>query len=153
MISTKSFPWICGNCHQREVRMAVVPYALQVEYEGTTIEVVIPDLETPCCEQCGTIMLDDRANRRITEEIRRHFGLLTPEQIRRNRESIGQSREQLAAHLGLSESTLTRWESGGQLQQRAMDRLLRLYFVSPEARVVLADENKLHEPEQVSASE
>ena len=40
----------------------------------------------------------------------------------------------LADHLGIAESTLSRWETGAQIQQRAFDKLLRLYFDVPEAR-------------------
>jgi transcriptional regulator with XRE-family HTH domain len=43
----------------------------------------------------------------------------------------------LARLLGVGEATLSRWETGGQIQQRALDRLLRLYFAVPPARDAL----------------
>ena len=153
MISTKPFPWKCDRCNQRTVQLGIAPYSLEIEYEGRILAIHIPDLETPRCEHCGEPVLDDAANLRISREIRLQLGLLTPEQIRLNRESIGQTQDQLASHLGLPIATLTCWESGHQIQQRAMDRLLRLYFASPEARFVLSNESKLHEPEQVAEIE
>ena len=150
MISTKPFPWKCGHCERRSVQLGIAPYSLDIEYEGRILDIHIPDLEAPRCEHCGEPVLDDAANLRISREVRLHLGLLTPEQIRLNRESIGQTQDQLASQLGLPVATLSRWESGHQLQQRAMDRLLRLYFTSPEARIVLSDESKLHEPERVA---
>jgi len=40
-------------------------------------------------------------------------------------------------------ASLSRWETGGQIQQRALDRLLRLYFGCEQVRTVLADEAQL----------
>lgn len=43
----------------------------------------------------------------------------------------------LAEHLGIAQSTLSRWETGAQIKRRAFDKLLRLYFVVPETRTYL----------------
>jgi hypothetical protein len=34
-------------------------------------------------------------------------------------------------------ATVSRWETGGQVQQRSLDKLLRLYFTLPEVRRAL----------------
>jgi hypothetical protein len=39
--------------------------------------------------------------------------------------------------LDVSESTLSRWETGAQIQQRAMDKLLRGFFEVPAFRQYL----------------
>ena len=55
-------------------------------------------------------------------------------------------------HSGSSRSsaeTLSRWETGAQIQQRGFDLLLRLYFALPAVREYLAPEES---PEPVSAS-
>jgi putative zinc finger/helix-turn-helix YgiT family protein len=59
--------------------------------------------------------------------------LLSPEEIRRSREKLGLTQKQFAALLGVGEATVSRWETGAQIQQRAMDRFLRLCFASPAA--------------------
>jgi putative zinc finger/helix-turn-helix YgiT family protein len=79
-------------------------------------------------------LLNDEACKKISDALRAAAGLLAPEEIRRGREKFGLTQKQLAHYLQVGESTLARWETGGQIQQRAMDRLLRIYFQVPEAR-------------------
>ena len=41
---------------------------------------------------------------------------------------LGLTQKQLADKLGLAEATLSRWETGAQIRQRSLDKLLRLFF-------------------------
>lgn len=141
----KPFPWKCGTCGERTIVRTVMPYSLQYGYDGRTYTVAIPDLAVPCCTNCGEMVFDTLANRRIDQALRDQIGLLSPEQIRANREALGLTQEQLAASLGIAAATISRWESGYQIQQRAMDRLLRLYFAHPNVRSSLSDEAHLSE--------
>jgi len=141
--ATKPFPWKCGHCRQRAVRPAVVSYTCEADHDGRAYTVTVPELNVPRCGNCGELVLDSAANRQITESFRQQLGLLTPEQIRRNRESLGLTQRELAGLLGIAEATLSRWETGGQIQQRALDRLLRLYFSSASVRKALADSDHL----------
>lgn len=84
--------------------------------------------------------MDDEANQQISDAFRELAGLLTPGQIRQNREQLGKTQREVAASLGIAEATLSRWETGAQIQQRAMDRLMRLYFAFPTVQESLADE-------------
>jgi transcriptional regulator with XRE-family HTH domain len=70
--------------------------------------------------------------------LRKKLGLLHPEEIKTNRESLGLKQRELAEHLGTAEETISRWENGLMIQSRAMDKLLRLYFYLPEARQTLS---------------
>lgn len=143
--NTKPFPWKCGHCRERAVQLAVVPYTTDAEYDGRTYTITVPELRVPRCQNCGELVLDTNANRQITIALRHHLRLLTPEQIRQNREFLGLTQRQLASHLGIAEATLSRWETGSQIQQRVLDRLLRLYFSSAAVRESLADEEKVGE--------
>lgn len=137
---SKPFPWKCGQCRQRTVDLSTGLYTVEMEHDGRSYSVSVPDLEAPRCKECGELVLDDAANQRISEAFRQQLGLLTPEQIRSNRETLGMTQKQLASRLGIAEATLSRWETGGQIQQRAMDRLLRLFFALEEVRAALADD-------------
>jgi DNA-binding transcriptional regulator YiaG len=53
------------------------------------------------------------------------------------------TQKELAVQLAVAEATLSRWETGGQIQQRAMDKLLRLFFGLPAVRVALANTSTL----------
>jgi putative zinc finger/helix-turn-helix YgiT family protein len=64
---------------------------------------------------------------------RRAAGLLAPEEIRQGREKLGLTQKQFANLLGVGEATVSRWETGAQIQQCAMDRFLRVCLASPAA--------------------
>jgi putative zinc finger/helix-turn-helix YgiT family protein len=139
----KPYPWKCDQCRRRTVKPATVDYSVSIEHDGRTFEVAVTQLQAARCEACGEIVLDDEANERISKTFRAQLGLLTPAQIRQNRERLGLSAQQLANALGIAEASLSRLETGGQIQPRALDRLLRLYFGCEQVRTVLADEAQL----------
>src|SRR5262249_51252387 len=89
------------------------------------------------CRNCGAMILDTEANRQISLAFRRQVGLLTPDEIREKREALGLKQGELAAYLSVAPATLSRWENGVQIQQRCMDKLLRLFFDLPEVRFAL----------------
>jgi transcriptional regulator with XRE-family HTH domain len=65
---------------------------------------------------------------------------LTPAAIRENRLRLNLTQRELAEQLDIAEATLSRWETGAQIQQRAFDRLLRAYFGVPALRKFLKQE-------------
>jgi putative zinc finger/helix-turn-helix YgiT family protein len=138
MTQTKPFPWKCGECGANGVAPAAVNYTAEIHHDGELHQVVLPDLKTPRCSACGTIVLDDAANRQISAALRKQFGILRPDEIQAAREALGLTRQQLADQLGVGEATLARWEDGGQIQQRAHDNLLRLFFELPAVRATLS---------------
>jgi DNA-binding transcriptional regulator YiaG len=135
----KPYPWICATCRERAVRPATLLYTAELEHDGRTYTIQVPDLAVHRCDACGTLTLDDAANRRVSDALRQAAGLLAPAQIRQRREALGLTPGQLAVSLHLPEATLLRWESGGQIQSRATDLLLRTYFAVPEARRFLQE--------------
>ncbi|MBI1899629.1 MAG: type II toxin-antitoxin system MqsA family antitoxin [Planctomycetia bacterium] len=134
----KPYPWKCGRCRKRAVNPAVREYSTEAEHDGRAYVVTVRDLVVSRCDNCGAIVLDDDANRRISDALRGQIGVLTPAEIRANREKLDLTQKQLASVLGIAESTLSRWETGAQIQQRALDKLLRLYFGSGQVREMLA---------------
>ncbi len=110
----------------------------ELEHDGRKCSVTVNDFRVLQCQRCGAIVLDDSANETLSRALRREAGLLGPEEIHANREKHRLTQKQLASYLRISESTLSRWETGAQIQQRAMDALLRVFFDSSEARSILA---------------
>ncbi len=139
-MNERSFSPKCGKCRKRTVSLATVPYATQVDHDGRKYAVALAALAVPRCTSCGTIALDEEANRVITEAFRKQAGLLAPEEIRQGRQALGLTQQLLAQHLGVAEATLSRWETGAQIQQRSLDRFMRAYFELPELRRTLAEE-------------
>ncbi len=106
-------------------------YSTDLEHDGRKYHVVLADLCVARCENCGTIILDDAASRRLSDALRNEAGLLQPAEIRAQREALGLTQKTLAGYLLIAEATLSRWETGAQIQQRAMDAFLRVFLNRP----------------------
>jgi putative zinc finger/helix-turn-helix YgiT family protein len=82
------------------------------------------------CPACGEIVLrldEARHLREGAHEIyRTRHGLLTADEIRSLRERLGLTQMNLAKLLRLGNNTISRWESGRNVQTAAMDVLLRM---------------------------
>jgi putative zinc finger/helix-turn-helix YgiT family protein len=133
----RPFPWKCGRCRQREVYPIEEKYTTEIVHDGRSYLVTLPSLRRFRCRNCGEVVLDTEASKQISEAFRRQAGLLTPEEIRQNRKKLGLTQEEMAERLGIAEATLSRWENGWQIQQRSLDKLMRLFFELPEARQFL----------------
>ena len=129
----KPFPHICGECREGAVEPATLPsYTMAMEHDGRRYEVTVPDLHVFQCAKCQAILFNDAASERLDEGLRHAAGLLAPAKIKSSREALGLTQVQMAGYLKVGPSTLSRWETGGQIQQRAMDLLLRAFFQVPE---------------------
>ena len=78
------------------------------------------------CRACGIEFLDHEAERVKHEALCRHFGVLTPWEIREIRKKHDLSRAAFAELTGLGAASLGRWETGALIQSLANDRYLRL---------------------------
>src|SRR5438105_12389096 len=123
----------CGKCCQKRMHLATVAYTTTIEHDGRTYRVEIPALTVPQCGNCQALSIDDEADQQISAAFRRAAGLLAPEEIRQSREKLGLTQKQFANLLGVGEATVSRWETGAQIQQRAMDRSLGVCLASPAA--------------------
>src|ERR1035438_10428736 len=133
----KPFPWKCPLCKEKAVREAIVNHVVDMEHDGRTYSVKIDALKTPKCDNCGEICPDVEAYEQITLAFLIQAKLLTPKNIRQNREKLSLTQKELALAIGVAEATISRWENGAQIQQRSSDNLLRLFFGLPQARDIL----------------
>jgi putative zinc finger/helix-turn-helix YgiT family protein len=136
-VADRLFSRLCSECRSKAVALATVDYTVQVDHDGRKYSVHLPALTVPKCGQCGAIFLDEEANREVSAALRRQAGLLTPEEIRAGRARLGLTQKELAARLQVADSTLSRWETGSQIQQRVLDVLLRTYFNVEPARAFI----------------
>src|SRR5437588_681527 len=102
----RPFPWKCGQCRQREVYPVDEEYVTEIAHDGRSYTVTIPSLRLYRCRNCRVAVLDDEADRKITEAFRQAAGLLAPEEIRQQREALGLTQKELAARLCVAEATL-----------------------------------------------
>ena len=97
--------------------------------------VVIENAEMYRCESCGeeffTPEQSRELSRRIKNQVREEWGLLSPERIVEIRRSLGLSQSELEELFGLGEKVVTRWENGRVIQGRTADVALRLLEMEP----------------------
>jgi putative zinc finger/helix-turn-helix YgiT family protein len=132
-MTTRNYPKRCGKCGQKNMHLATVTYSTTIEHDGRAYCVEIAALTVPQCGNCRALSIDEEADQQISAAFRREARLLTPEEIREGREKLELTQKQFANLLGVGEATVSRWETGAQIQQRAMDRFLRVCLASPAA--------------------
>ena len=132
-MTVRTYPKRCGKCGHRAMKLATLLYATTIEHDGRAYRVEMPSLTVPQCGNCQAISIDDEADKQISAAFRREAWLLPPEAIRQGREKLALTQKQFASLLGGGEATISRWETGLQIQQRAMDRFLRVCLASPAA--------------------
>lgn len=93
---------------------------------GKSVAELSVNVPVRSCASCELEFLDEPAERLKHEAVCKHFGVLTPAEIRRIREGHGMSRVSFAQVTGLGEASLNRWENGLNIQTHANDRYLRL---------------------------
>jgi len=131
------FPWLCPRCGQDQVFPTKIDYQAKMGYEGRLYEFEVSALEVLECRKCGEQLFDLGADAGISTAFRATLGLLQPEQVRAGRKALGLSQKELAAHLGVAEESISRWETGALIQSRVVDRQIRLYFQLPAVRTLL----------------
>lgn len=93
-------------------------------------QVSVPSVPHLGCPKCGEKMLDAVAAQRLHEDAigiyRERHGLLAASEIRGIRDRHRLTQADLARLLRLGANTISRWESGRNVQSAAMDLLLRL---------------------------
>lgn len=98
-------------------------------------EIAVPSASHLKCPKCGEIVLRFQEAKRLHEDAseiyRRKHGLLSADQIRAIRERFTLTQADLARLLRLGPNTVSRWESGRNVQSAAMDMLLRLMMDLP----------------------
>jgi DNA-binding transcriptional regulator YiaG len=133
----KPFPWRCGNCGEQAVYGSTLDCTRTMHHDNREYTVTVAGLKTPRCVKCGQIMLDNEALEVLTDAFVRQLNLLTPQQIREHREKVNLTPQQLAAALGVADAMVERLESGGMIQTRSVDNLMRLFFGLPNVREIL----------------
>jgi putative zinc finger/helix-turn-helix YgiT family protein len=106
-------------------------------------EISVPSALHLRCPKCGEIVLRFQDAKRLHEDAiaiyRNQHGLLSADEIRAIRERFNLTQADLARLLRLGANTVSRWESGRNVQTAAMDMLLRLIRDLPGSLDYLRD--------------
>jgi len=135
----KPYPRRCAACGEVTVIQSHISYDAEVRHDGKLHEFHIPSLEIDECRNCKeqyfTSVTDDQMNLGL----RKHLGLLCPDEIRAGLEKCSVNQRTFAEHLGIAAETVSRWLSDSTIQTRSLDRMMRLYFAMPVVRAALTD--------------
>jgi HTH-type transcriptional regulator / antitoxin MqsA len=130
------YPETCGECGGK---VSASQDPISIEVRGETV--LVPGIEHGVCRSCGEAYLDLCCVQRLQEEAMRQVkqakGLLTSEEIRGLRCSLGLSQTSFERLLGTGPKTVVRWEKGTVFQSATADRLMRLLLARPELAQLL----------------
>ena len=117
---------ICGG------NANLVTQSKQARYRDESVEV---SREVYQCGSCGEeFVTPDQARvfaRHVKNEIRRKYGLLSPERIVEIRHKLDLTQDQLEELLNTGPKVVVRWESGKVIQSGGHDNMLRLLEREP----------------------
>ena len=136
--SHKPFPRRCPECGKVEVHPATIAYDAEVKHDGRVYAFRIPELQVNRCAACGEVLFSNVTDEQISQALREHLSLLSPEQIRTALQAIGLKQKDFGQRIGVAPETISRWISGTYIQSRAMDNLMRLFFAFDNVRSALA---------------
>jgi putative zinc finger/helix-turn-helix YgiT family protein len=130
----------CPDCESTD---AVLEHRQQVFSYGKGKDAAELTCEVPVyrCNHCGCEWTGSEAEDARQRAVCRYLGRLTPDEVRGVREAVGLSQAEFSRITGLGEASLSRWETGAQVQNTASDRLLRL---------LQADRQNLRRLEQIA---
>lgn len=140
--SERAFPWRCRHCGQDQVFLTSTSYEAEVRHDGSLYVFKIPSLKIPICRICHEKVFTEKVDSQINAGLRSHLRLLTPDEIRAALERVSMTQRSAAETLGIAEETLSRWLNETQIQTRAMDNLLRVFFAFPVVRNALSAESR-----------
>jgi putative zinc finger/helix-turn-helix YgiT family protein len=133
----RPFPWRCRHCGKSQVVMTTISYEAEVRHDGRLYAFTIPNLDLPVCQACGEKVFTEKVDDQLNAALRSELRLLTPDQMRSALERVKMTQKEVAERLGIAEATLSRWLNETQIQSRAMDNLLRVFFAFPQVRTAL----------------
>jgi len=143
--SSRSRIWSDDACPTCATTMVEKRGTLRLPVNGE--EIPVPSAAHLRCPNCGEVVLRFRDSKRLHEDaiaiFRKRHGLLSADEIHAIRERFNLTQSDLAGLLRLGANTVSRWESGRNVQTAALDLLLRLIRDLPGSIDYLRDRGSL----------
>ena len=137
----------CIKCRKAELTEQAAD--LTAEVKGDTV--LVTKFPALVCAKCGYKTIHGREMQEFmragADAYRRKNSLLTSTEIRERREDLRMSQDAFARYLDVGVASVKRWELG-QVQDRAMDRLIRISTDIDDALHNLKAVEKLVSPTQ-----
>ena len=127
----------CYQCGGAFTRRIAPPHHRKLRYEGTAYDVLVTDMPEWHCAACDLSVTDEEGDEPLQAALRKHIGLLTPQQIKAGIKELGITQEKFAERIRCAPESISRWLNGAVLQSRVYDCLMRIYFEFPQVRNAL----------------
>lgn len=127
----------CAACGKAHVQSRRIRDTFDFNYNDALVRIKATGVPVEVCPACGETYSGPKAAALRHEAICRTLGLLTPHEIRQLRERLRFTQAEFARLTGIGEATISRWERGRLLQNKAMDLYLRLISTVPKSRTFL----------------
>jgi putative zinc finger/helix-turn-helix YgiT family protein len=128
---SKSVSRRCPVCGKGRLTSQTVTERFPYEGDGGPLLIEAKDVPIQVCDACGETFSGPEAARIRHHAICHALRLMAPEEIKALREGLGKTQQEFAALTGIGEATISRWERGRLLQNRANDNFLRLLAGNP----------------------
>lgn len=127
----------CKLCNSENISLETETITI-----GKGTNAVSLDVEYILCTNCDesfyTKGSESKINKARSDYKRKEQGLLTGDEIKQFRKSIGLNQINLSKMLGMSEKTVTRYEGGYTIQSQAVDEHLRFMIENKDRTIVKA---------------
>jgi DNA-binding transcriptional regulator YiaG len=145
--SIRPFPLPCAECGKDEVWPSTIAHDAEIKHDGRLYRLRINQLHVNQCSACGEVFFDHLTDTEISQALRTHLNLLSPQEIRDRLARLQMTQKEFGASIHVAAETISRWLSGAYIQSRAYDKLMRFFFghveegraVSPTGTVVITD--------------
>ena len=129
----------CPHC-EKETSATSVLAQLEYTIKGVDVSIDVPLIK---CDVCENEFENPEMGQDVAElalrAYRKEIGLLSPEEIRTFRKSLGLTQHELSELLGWGGATLSRYENGAR-QDEAHDRAMRM-IIEPDALLGVIENN------------
>lgn len=133
-VRVRSFPQPCSECGQEQVYLATIAYDAKIRHDGKLHSFHIPELTVNKCRACQEVYFDAVTSDEISQALRKHRKLLSPQEIQHRLDALGLSQKEFATRLRKAPETICRWLSGTYIQSCSSDESMRLFFACEEAK-------------------
>ncbi|MBW1998007.1 MAG: DUF4065 domain-containing protein [Deltaproteobacteria bacterium] len=121
----------CPNGHE----MRLINKLDKAKVHGVSVQFDAEHYFCPTCKiEVDTMPMAAKNQRALSDAYKKAVGLLTSEEIKRERKRLGWSQGDLAEALNVGIASVKRWETG-HIQTRSMDTLLRSIFAQNKVAV------------------
>lgn len=122
---TKSPRIGCPSCGSHELTTSNEIEEFQYG-TGADTAILSSEITVHHCPSCGTSFTSEDANVARHEAVCRHLGVFTPQEVRAVREKNNLNQAEFANLTKIGTASLSRWESGLLIQNKAYDNYLYL---------------------------